>query len=101
MALLDLANKYTTLRNAMFMALALRIGLIIYGDYHDRHSSLKYTDVDYRVFSDASHFVAHASNNNLAQGFVPRILSWNLGEYVANNSRISLTLSQLCFQSLH
>lgn len=64
----------------MVLAIALRTGLIFYGDYHDRHSSLKYTDVDYRVFSDASHFLAEPSETNLAQGFIPRIFSWSLGE---------------------
>lgn len=66
----------------MLVALVLRISLLVYGDYHDRHSSLKYTDVDYRVFSDASRFIAHASPDNLARGFMARMLLWNLGEYV-------------------
>lgn len=87
MALLDPTNQHITLRNAMLLAVALRVGLLIYGDYHDRHSSLKYTDVDYRVFSDASRFIAHPSPSNLAQGFVSRVLSWNLGEYVLKSQR--------------
>ncbi|KAF8610694.1 glycosyltransferase family 50 protein [Ceratobasidium sp. AG-I] len=68
------------LRNVMILAIALRVGLLFYGDYHDRHSSLKYTDIDYRVFSDASHFLAKPSETNTAQGFIPRILSWSLGD---------------------
>jgi len=35
----------------------LRLILIIYGVYHDAHSPLKYTDVDYYVFTDAARFV--------------------------------------------
>jgi phosphatidylinositol glycan class M len=66
----------------MIIAAALRLSLLVYGDYHDRHSSLKYTDVDYRVFSDASHFLGRPSDGNVAQGFLPRRFSWNLGEYV-------------------
>lgn len=80
MASAGLAGYGLNLRNVMILAIALRVGLLFYGDYHDRHSSLKYTDVDYRVFSDASHFLAKPSETNLAQGFIPRVLSWNLGD---------------------
>ncbi|KAG0143949.1 hypothetical protein CROQUDRAFT_672645 [Cronartium quercuum f. sp. fusiforme G11] len=38
-------------------ALVLRLILVIYSVYHDRHSSLKYTDIDYQVYSDASTFI--------------------------------------------
>ncbi|CAE6418916.1 unnamed protein product [Rhizoctonia solani] len=64
----------------MLLGTALRIGLLIYGDYHDRHSSLKYTDVDYRVFSDASYFITHPTSNNSAQGILARAMSWSLGD---------------------
>ncbi|CAE7119762.1 unnamed protein product [Rhizoctonia solani] len=80
MTFLDLANRHASLQNAMLLAAALRIGLLIYGDYHDRHSSLKYTDVDYRVFSDASYFITHPSPDNSAQGILARMASWSLGD---------------------
>ena len=46
----------------------LRVALIIYSEWHDAHSIVKYTDVDYRVFSDAARFVLHPSLDNRAQG---------------------------------
>ena len=46
----------------------LRVGLIIYSEWHDAHSIVKYTDVDYRVFSDAARFVLHPSPENHADG---------------------------------
>lgn len=102
MALLDPTNQHITLRNAMLLAVALRVGLLIYGDYHDRHSSLKYTDVDYRVFSDASRFIAHPSPSNLAQGFVSRVLSWNLGDpYTRATYRYTPLLALLILPNEH
>ncbi|EUC66103.1 glycosyltransferase family 50 protein [Rhizoctonia solani AG-3 Rhs1AP] len=74
MIFLDLASKHASLQNAMLLATALRLGLLVYGDYHDRHSSLKYTDVDYRVFSDASYFVAHPTPNNSARGILAQVM---------------------------
>ena len=46
----------------------LRVALIIYSEWHDAHSIVKYTDVDYRVFSDAAQFVLQPSLENRAEG---------------------------------
>jgi GPI mannosyltransferase 1 subunit M len=58
----------------------LRVGLIVYSEWHDAHSVVKYTDVDYRVFSDAARFTLHASSGNVAQGPLGKRLG--LGECV-------------------
>ncbi|CAH1992290.1 unnamed protein product [Acanthoscelides obtectus] len=39
-------------------SLIVRILLIIYGNYHDSISEVKYTDIDYKVFTDAARHVA-------------------------------------------
>ncbi|KAF9769198.1 GPI mannosyltransferase 1 [Fusarium sp. DS 682] len=44
------------------ISLFLRLGLLFYGLYQDAHSALKYTDIDYLVFTDASRFVAQGSS---------------------------------------
>ncbi|CAE6366861.1 unnamed protein product [Rhizoctonia solani] len=80
MTFLDLATRHASLQNAMLLAAALRVGLLIYGDYHDRHSSLKYTDVDYRVFSDASYFITHPTMDNSARGVFAWVTPWRLGD---------------------
>src|SRR5437762_1191036 len=41
----------------IILSILLRFILIVYGIYHDAHSPLKYTDVDYFVFTDAARFI--------------------------------------------
>ncbi|KAJ6502378.1 glycosyltransferase family 50 protein [Mycena sanguinolenta] len=55
-------------RHVLFLSIALRVGLILYSEWHDAHSVVKYTDIDYRVFSDAARFLLHPGPENYAQG---------------------------------
>ncbi|XP_013178525.1 PREDICTED: GPI mannosyltransferase 1 [Papilio xuthus] len=41
----------------LIAGLAIRLGLIVYGDYHDNYYDVAYTDVDYKVFTDAARHV--------------------------------------------
>lgn len=61
----------------------LRVGLLLYGLWQDAHSPLKYTDIDYLVFTDAARFVA--AHGHDVQGPYARetyrytpLLSWML-----------------------
>lgn len=70
-------------QRAVQLGIALRLGLIVYGEYHDRHSALKYTDVDYRVFSDATKLVwspTASASGDQASGWLTRRLNLGLGE---------------------
>lgn len=58
----------------------LRICLILYSEWHDAHSVVKYTDVDYRVFSDAARFLFHPTRENVALGPLTRKFSLNVGK---------------------
>ncbi|KIY74112.1 glycosyltransferase family 50 protein [Cylindrobasidium torrendii FP15055 ss-10] len=58
-------------------AVLLRVGLILYSEWHDAHSVVKYTDVDYRVFTDAVRYLLHPEPGNRAQG--PLGHRWNIG----------------------
>lgn len=46
----------------VIIALFVRIVFIIYGTYHDEISNVPYTDVDYKVFTDASRHVLNNSS---------------------------------------
>jgi phosphatidylinositol glycan class M len=40
----------------------LRLLLLVYGAWHDRHLEVKYTDIDYEVFSDGAELVWHGQS---------------------------------------
>nr|CAH7739068.1 unnamed protein product [Callosobruchus chinensis] len=42
----------------LYFSLTIRLLLIVYGNYHDTILEVKYTDIDYKVFSDAARHVA-------------------------------------------
>lgn len=49
---------FFTPRIILPLSLLLRLALLLWGHYQDTHSPLKYTDIDYLVFTDASRFLS-------------------------------------------
>lgn len=51
-----------SLKYHLVAGLVIRIILIAYGDYHDDYYDVPYTDVDYKVFTDAARHVVHGDS---------------------------------------
>jgi len=46
-------NIYITL----FLGLVCRLGLLLYGQWQDEKMAVKFTDIDYQVFTDAAAYM--------------------------------------------
>ena len=53
---------FWTTAKVLTAAALLRVGFLLYGLYQDAYSPLKYTDIDYFVFTDATRFVAQGGS---------------------------------------
>ncbi|KZO97773.1 glycosyltransferase family 50 protein [Calocera viscosa TUFC12733] len=77
----------------LLVSAILHGALIIYGDWHDAHSPLKYTDIDYLVFTDAARFVAQPEEGGYAGGWLAKRLG--LAPYYRSTYRYTPLLALL------
>ena len=67
-----------TIRPLLVLSTVIRLVLVLYSEWHDRHSLVKYTDVDYLVFTDATSYTLTPGPLNHAQGPLGKWV--NIGE---------------------
>jgi len=58
------------LRSCLLVAGVVRLLLYVYGLWQDAAMTVKYTDIDYVVFTDAARFVSQVGNNNMHATYV-------------------------------
>lgn len=57
-----MANWSVSFARVFILAIAIRIALLLYGEWQDNNFAVKYTDVDYYVYTDAARFVVQGQS---------------------------------------
>jgi GPI mannosyltransferase 1 subunit M len=79
-------------------AALLRLGLLFYGIWQDANSALKYTDIDYLVFTDAARLVSQGQSpyDRATYRYTP-LLAWMLIPTAAPTSSLLFSFGKIIF----
>ncbi|KAG8966236.1 GPI mannosyltransferase 1 [Tulasnella sp. 419] len=80
--------RRVTFTQALIVAAVIRLVVVAYIEYHDSHSILKFTDIDYRVFGDATKLILKPDlpKGRLSEGKLAKALGMNFGDPYARDT---------------
>lgn len=79
-------HRVPSFSTLLVLSALLRLGLVLYSEWHDARSLVKYTDVDYRVFTDAARFLLDPSTTAKGPSTTTTLVGLHVGDPYARET---------------